>query len=215
MDHKLIGENLKLFLFSDLASAQIMLLPKGLIMFNTLKNIMRGNLLKHNFVEVGSATVGKINLWEKTKHTDKYAENLFQISHDSMLKPMNCPMHYIIAQKMYQQKSILPIKVFEFNHCFRKEQTGSVCGMFRLCRFTQDDSHSIINLQDISIHLNIFFEEIYDVYGKLGFEKENIKVRFSKVDKDIYIGDKNQYDKAHDLLYDYLSKNKNSIYRRI
>lgn len=164
---------------------QHVLLPKGLVIVEKLKYIMRCIYRKNNCIEVSTASFGTCNIWHKTKHTSKYIENMFKISDKHYLKPMNCPMHIELMKTIYAKKCSLPISVFEFNYCFRKEQSGSTNHLFRLLRFTQDDTHIICNKKDLKSKVIEFIDMVYYTYNLLGIK--DIKFRFSNVN-DQYIG---------------------------
>ena len=203
-DHKLIGEKYKLFFFDKKVPGQVMLLPKGQIMFHTLETIIRKLMIKDNYQEIKSGTFGLKNIWEKTKHTQKYSSNIFFIN-NYILKPMNCPMHMIIAKKIYKLSSILPIKLFEFNYCYRNEKSGSICGMFRLNRFTQDDSHVIQTIDKINDSITYFLKNIQTLYKLFNFNK--IKFRLSTIEQKNYIGSNTQRIKLQKILKNTLIKN--------
>ena len=123
-NHKLIGEKYRLFFFDNKnVPGQVMWLPKGKIMFNKLVDIIRKLMHKNNYNEVQSGSLGSIKLWDATQHTSKYKENIFYTNNDKyILKPMNCPLHILIAKKIYKLEGINKIKLFEIRSCYRKEK---------------------------------------------------------------------------------------------
>lgn len=169
---------------------QNILLPKGLVIIEKLKYIMRCIYKKNKCSEISTASFGTCNIWNKTKHTDKYIENMFKISDKYYLKPMNCPMHIEVMKIIYAKKCSLPICVFEFNYCFRKEKSGSTNQLFRLFRFTQDDTHIICKISDIENQIINFIDIVKHTYKILDIN--TIKFRFSNVTQQ-YIG--TQYEK--------------------
>ena len=76
-------------------------------------------------------------------------------------------------------------KIFEFNYCFRKELSGSLNGLNRLFRFTQDDSHQIIYKLNIYDSLNDFIYIVKHIYSLLNINK--FKFRLSNVSEDCAI----------------------------
>ncbi|BCL65686.1 threonyl-tRNA synthetase [uncultured bacterium] len=182
---------------------QHILLPKGLVIIEKLKYIMRCLYKQYNCVEISTASFGTCNIWDKTKHTEKYLENMFKISDKYYLKPMNCPMHIELMKSIYAKKCSLPICVFEFNYCFRKEKSGSTNHLFRLLRFTQDDSHIICNKLDIENYILNFIDMVNYIYCNLGIK--NIKFRFSNV-TDQYIGTQEEKEICEKIILEILNK---------
>lgn len=85
---------------------QHILLPKGLVIIEKLKYIMRCLYKQYNCVEISTASFGTCNIWDKTKHTEKYLENMFKISDKYYLKPMNCPMHIELMKSIYAKNVV-------------------------------------------------------------------------------------------------------------
>lgn len=182
---------------------QHILLPKGLVIVEKLKHIMRYIYRQNNCIEVSTASFGTCSIWNKTKHTYKYIENMFKISDKYYLKPMNCPMHVELMKIIYAKKCSLPISVFEFNYCFRKEKSGSTNHLFRLLRFTQDDTHIICNKQDLKSRVIEFINMVYHTYNLLGIK--NIKFRFSNVNNS-YIGTPEDKKICEDIISQVLNE---------
>ena len=207
-NHKTIGEKYKLFFFNnEQIPGQAMFLTKGNIMFSMLESIIRKIMLQDGYKEVKSGSFGIEKMWKNTKHTLKYSENIFYINGEYVLKPMNCPMHMIIAQKIYNQNSYLPIRLFEFNYCYRNEKSGSLCGMLRLNRFTQDDSHSIERFSQVNITVEKFINNIKKLYTSLEIKSDHILFRLSIIEQQNYIGTEAQRLKTQSVLKNCLEKN--------
>lgn len=172
-DNKNIGDNLNLFFFNDVARGQTFLLPKGVIIFENLKNFLRKFLLEYGYLEVYTPTFANSCLWKKSGHADKFSENMLKVEGNTSgcLKPMNCPFHLIIMEKMIKKHICsFPLKLFEFNECFRNEKSGSLNGLLRLNKFRQDDSHILCNSHDlISIFTN-FLEMVNKIYSIFNFK---------------------------------------------
>lgn len=164
---------------------QHILLPKGLVIVEKMKYIMRYIYRKNKCVEISTASFGTCDIWNRTQHTNKYVDNMFKISDKYYLKPMNCPMHIEAMKIVYATKCSLPICVFEFGHCFRQEKSGSTNNLFRLFRFTQDDTHIICHRSDIKDQIINFIQIVNKTYKLLDIT--DIKFRFSNV-TDNYIG---------------------------
>ena len=125
---------------------------------------------------------------------------------------MNCPLHIIIAQRIYKKNCKLPIKLFEFSDCYRNEKSGSICGMFRLNKFVQDDAHSIHNIINIEKEIMSFINNVYEIYQLFNININNIHFRLSLVDKQDYIGTEQQRIKIHNVMRTVLVNNNINYY---
>lgn len=175
LDHKKIGEDKLLFTFHDFSPGQVFWLPYGNIMLNNLKQYLRNILIKYQYLEVDTPTIFAQDMWKKTGHWDKFNQNMIKLDNKA-LKPMNCPGHLILINKIISIKNSIPIKLMEYNSCYRQEPSGSLNGLFRLTKFTQDDSHILCSEKDITQHINIFYDIVNNVYKKLGFNEIKIYI---------------------------------------
>ena len=57
------------------------------------------------------------------------------------LKPMNCPGHCLIYAQRPRSHHELPLRLADFSPLHRNERSGSLSGLTRLRRFSQDDGH--------------------------------------------------------------------------
>ena len=84
------------------------------------------------------------SLWEKSGHWDKFKDMIFQTfseSREYAIKPMNCPGHIQIFNNGLKSYRDLPIRIAEFGIVHRNEPSGTLHGLLRARRFTQDDAH--------------------------------------------------------------------------
>src|SRR5438128_4245374 len=101
-DHRKLGKELDLFAFHPAAPGAVFWTHRGTLLFHALSNAMRGLCLRNGYQEVKTPLMYNKMLWEKSGHWGKYRENMFLIQdsesgeHDSSLKPMNCPSHYLL-----------------------------------------------------------------------------------------------------------------------
>ena len=146
-DHRRLGVNLDLFVFSDLVGAGLPLFtPRGTILreeFSSFSNELR---LKHGFQKVFIPHLTKKDLYEKSGHWSKFGDELFLVTSQEtsdklVLKPMNCPHHTRIYASQSRSYKELPIRYLETTTVYRDEKTGELGGLNRVRSITQDDSH--------------------------------------------------------------------------
>ncbi len=54
------------------------------------------------------------------------------------LKPMNCPHHHQIFASRQRSYRDLPMRLAEYGHCYRYEDSGALFGLMRVRSLTRD-----------------------------------------------------------------------------
>ena len=93
-DHKVLGKHLGLFTFSDLVGSGLPLwTPKGTLIRNLLEDYVWQLRQEKGYQKVSIPHITKKDLYEKSGHWDKFADELFKITtregHLFAMKPMN------------------------------------------------------------------------------------------------------------------------------
>ena len=186
-DHRILGKELELFIFSDLVGPGLPLwTPKGTFLRNQVDNFVQELRSKYNYGKVAIPHLTKKDLYIKSGHWEKYREDLFKIEtrdgHTLCIKPMNCPHHaQIYASKLRSYKE-LPIRYSETTMVYRDEQSGELNGLSRVLSITQDDAHVFCRENQIEEESNNIWNMIEDFYKTFGFS--DLKVRFSRRNDD-------------------------------
>ncbi|MBI2632137.1 threonine--tRNA ligase [Candidatus Pacearchaeota archaeon] len=202
-DHRILGEDLGIFHLSDEDGSGLPLwLPKGEILRNQLEIYMREVEEKYGYQYVYTPHITKGQLYEKTGHVPYYAENMYppiQIDGiDYYLKPMNCPHHHMIFNKIIKSYKDLPIRLAEAGTVYRNELSGVTYGLMRVKMITQNDAHIyLIPSQLKSEILNVLnmFEEVYKVMGINDFWFR-LSLPDFKSNPDKYSGDQKEWNFA-------------------
>jgi threonyl-tRNA synthetase len=127
-DHRKIGKELGLVMFSDLAPASPFFKPKGTIVYNLLQNYIRGLYLRYGYQEVITPQIFDVQLWKTSGHYEKYKENMYFTMIDEAefaVKPMNCPSHTLIFGSELRSYRDLPIRIADFGRLHRYERRAS------------------------------------------------------------------------------------------
>src|SRR5712692_789195 len=146
-DHRKLGKELDLFHFHPFAPGAAFWTHKGTLLFHQLSNAMRGLCLRNGYQEIKTPLIYNKGLWEISGHWGKYRENMFLIQdsetgeHDSSLKPMNCPSHYLLYSMKKHSYRELPLRFHSQDVLHRNEATGVLSGLTRVRQFQQDDAH--------------------------------------------------------------------------
>src|SRR4051812_26946283 len=146
-DHRRLGQELYLFISSDLVGSGLpMLTPRGTVLREEL--IAYSNQLreKRGFTKVWTPHLTKTDLYKTSGHWDKFGDELFlvksQETKDEMvLKPMNCPHHIQIYASRPRSYRDLPFKYLEAGTVYRDEKSGEMQGLARVRSITIDDCH--------------------------------------------------------------------------
>ncbi|MEK6898097.1 MAG: threonine--tRNA ligase, partial [Nanoarchaeota archaeon] len=172
-DHRIIGEDMKLFAFSDDIGPGLPLwLPSGEIVKDELIRFMREIETKNEFQYVTTPHITKGVLYEKTGHLPYYAESMYSpLEIDGVkyyLKPMNCPHHHMIYKKLVNSYRDLPFKLAEAGTVYRNELSGVTYGLIRVRSMTQNDAHIYLKQEQLKeefLKVLKMFEEVYKVMG--------------------------------------------------
>ncbi len=213
-DHRILGEKLDLFAFSELVGRGLPLFtPKGTLLRELLNSFSQELRLKKGFQKVWVPHIAKNDLYKMSGHWDKFGDELFlvksQETKDQMvLKPMNCPHHQQIYASKPRSYRDLPIKYLETTTIYRDEKAGELIGLSRVRSATQDDSHSFCMPEQIET----VYDELIDItktfFDRLGMKyRARISFRDPKQPKK-YLGDVALWEKAQAILLNIAKKNK-------
>jgi len=205
-DHRKLGKELGLFVFSDLVGPGMpMYTPKGNIVRNAIVNFSRELNATVGFGEVHTPNMNKAELFKTSGHYDKYKDDMLQVhSHytdeEYFLKPMNCPQHTQIYASEMRSYRDLPIRFSDFANLYRDEKPGELSGLTRLRCFAQDDGHSFCRPDQIESEFKQILGAIHTALAVYGMSYE---VRLSLRDpneKEKYLGDDAVWEKSESTL---------------
>ena len=174
-DHRKLGRELGLFMFSDVSPGSAFWLPPGTAIFNQLVALNRSMQAERGYVEVKTPQLYDSELWKTSGHWGKYRENMFLTStenRDYGLKPMNCPghAHFFGLQKWSYRD--LPYRCAEPGLLHRNEPSGTLHGLLRVRHFCQDDAHVFCTEEQIQDEVGQCLDFGFDVYRRFGIEVE-------------------------------------------
>ncbi|MFC7680143.1 threonine--tRNA ligase [Paenibacillus sp. GCM10028914] len=203
-DHRKLGKELGLFMFSDEAPGMPFYLPKGMTIRTELENYARELQRQRDYEEVRTPLMMNNRLWEQSGHWDHYKDNMYFTNVDETkfaLKPMNCPGHMLIYKNSLHSYRELPIRISEFGQVHRHEFSGALNGMMRVRTFCQDDAHLFVLPDQIEEEISRVIELIDHIYQVFGFE---YKIELSTRPED-YMGSEELWQKAEDSLRNVLN----------
>lgn len=172
-NHRKLGKQLKLFMFSEEAPGMPFYLPNGQFIKNKMEEFLRQIQLERGYQEVKTPLMMNQRLWEASGHWDHYHENMYFTKvddNDFALKPMNCPGHMLIFKNELKSYKDLPLRIAEFGQVHRHEFSGALNGLLRVRTFCQDDAHIFIMKSQIQEEVKNVLELIDYLYNIFGFE---------------------------------------------
>ncbi|HEX6589864.1 MAG TPA: threonine--tRNA ligase [Longimicrobiales bacterium] len=173
-DHRRLGRELDLFVFHPYAPGAAFWTDRGTRVFNLLVDWMRETLDRNGYDQVKTPLLYNKALWETSGHWGKYRENMFLVQdketgeHDSSLKPMNCPSHYLLYSTRRHSYRELPVRYATQDVLHRNEVTGALSGLTRVRQFQQDDAHIFLMESQIADEVKRLVELVDYFYGALG-----------------------------------------------
>ena len=209
-DHRKLGKELELFMFSEKVGAGLpMWLPKGTQLRNRLVNYLTTRQEDAGYQQVTTPHIGKKDLYVTSGHWDKYGEDSFQPiktpreGEEFMLKPMNCPHHcemYKFRPRSYRE---LPLRFAEFGTVYRYEQTGELHGLSRVRGFTQDDAHIFCRPDQVKDEFIAVVDIVKEVLNVIGFDDVTAQISLRDPDNpDKYIGSEENWNTAEQAIID-------------
>jgi len=172
-DHRKIGKEMELFMFSEEGPGFPFFLPNGMLIKNALIEYWRELHYSNGYVEVSTPLIMNRHLWETSGHWDHYKDNMYTTKiddEDHCVKPMNCPGGVLVYKNGMHSYRELPIRVGELGIVHRHELRGALHGLFRVRSFTQDDAHIFMRPDQITDEIMNVVHLINTVYTKFGFE---------------------------------------------
>lgn len=215
-DHKKLGRELDLFVFSDLVGSGLPLwTPKGTIIRDLLDSFVWDLRKAEGYERVDIPHITKKDLYVKSGHWEKFREELFVIKsregHEFAMKPMNCPHHtQIYARKGWSYRE-LPQRYASTTKVYRDEQTGELSGLSRVRAITQDDAHVFCRSGQVKEEIRKIWGIISEFYKTFGFE---LSIRLSLHDPkqmQKYLGDEATWQTAENALREIVKEQKATV----
>jgi threonyl-tRNA synthetase len=205
-DHRRLGRELGLFMFTDLAPGMPLWLPAGTHIWNELTELWRTSNVERGYVEVRTPILYDVELWKRSGHWHVYRDNMYFTDVEGRpmgLKPMNCPAHCQIYKNELRSYRDLPLRLAEQGLVHRHEPSGTLHGLLRVRHITQDDAHVFCTEDQIEEEVMRCLDFGFFIYRQFGFEPRlELSTRPEK-----RVGTEEMWDKAEAALQRTLEKN--------
>lgn len=214
-DHRKLGEELKLFFMSDSVGAGLpLLMPRGEKIKRELMEYMRAKEEDRNYQYVATPVLTQSKLYERSGHADYYLENMYATKPDEegnvfYIKPMNCPHHHMIYEKMVSSYRDLPLRLSEHAGLYRYELSGTLTGLIRMRGpITQNDSHTYVTPEQVEEEFMNVLNLFEEVYLETGIKDYWFRLSLPDFSKAKYAGDKERWEWAGGIIRRCLQKAK-------
>ncbi len=207
-DHRKIGKELELFMFSAKVGQGLPIwLPKGAALRERLENFLRKVQQEYGYQIVITPHIGQKELYVTSGHWEKYGKDSFRPiqtpteGEEFLLKPMNCPHHCEIYKYKPKSYKDLPVRLAEFGTVYRYEQSGELHGLTRVRGFTQDDAHIFCRADQLKEEFIKVIDIILYVFKTLDFNDFTAQISLRDPnDKEKYIGTDENWGKAESAI---------------
>lgn len=175
-DHRKIGKEMDLFTFSDMVGPGLPLwTARGTIIVDAVEELARESEAAGGYLRVRTPHIAKGKLYAQTGHLAHYKTSMFppmQLDGDEeeyYLKPMNCPHHHQIFASQPRSYRDLPMRLAEYGHCYRYEDSGALFGLMRVRSLTMNDAHIYLTREQFEeefaavIHLYLNYFKIFGI----------------------------------------------------
>ncbi|HEY9629921.1 MAG: threonine--tRNA ligase [Oscillatoriophycideae cyanobacterium NC_groundwater_1537_Pr4_S-0.65um_50_18] len=206
-DHRKLGKELGLFIFSDAVGPGLPLwTPKGTMLRSILEDYLKQEQIKRGYLPVVTPHIARVDLFKLSGHWQKYQEDMFPMMAESeadkaneigfVMKPMNCPFHIQIYKSELRSYRELPMRLAEFGTVYRYEQSGELGGLTRVRGFTVDDSHLFVTPEQLDAEFLSVVDLILTVFKSLQLKNFRARLSFRDPASDKYIGSDEAWEKA-------------------
>ncbi|HEY9844804.1 MAG TPA: threonine--tRNA ligase, partial [Candidatus Caenarcaniphilales bacterium] len=210
-DHRKLGKELGLFVFSEEVGAGLPLwTPKGTLLRSQLEDFLKREQLKRGYQSVVTPHIARVDLFKTSGHWQKYHEDMFPLMSETeverqgeqgfVMKPMNCPFHIQIYKSELRSYRSLPMRLAEFGTVYRYEQSGELGGLTRVRGFTVDDSHLFVTPEQLDDEFLKVVDLILNVFNNLQLKNFKARLSFRDPDADKYIGSDEAWEKSENAI---------------
>ena len=195
-DHKKLGRELDIFHLDETVGKGLPLwLPNGAAIREELEKLAKEMEFAAGYQRVASPHLARAELYRKSGHLPYYAEDMFPLmelresgaegaaAKDAYaLRPMNCPHHHSIFAARSRSYRDLPLRLAEYGHVYRFEDSGAVSGLLRVRGMCMNDAHIYCAEEQIKDEFKGVMQLHAQAYETLGLS--DYQVRLSRWDPD-------------------------------
>ncbi len=208
-DHRKLGKELGLFVFSDTIGKGLPLwTEKGTTIRRELERFITDEEIRRGYKHVMTPDIANLDLYRKSGHYPYYKDSMYAPikieDEEYMLRPMTCPHHFELYSSAPHSYRELPMRIAELAKLYRYERSGELSGLIRVRSFCLADSHIICSKDQAKAEINGVLDLIEYISSVFGLEKgKNYSYRLSlgdRSDEKKYFKDDASWDFAEKVL---------------
>ncbi len=214
-DHRKLGKDLDLFVFSDLVG-------KGLPLFTERGSTIRRELeravvdeeIKRGYKHVYTPDIARVDLYRTSGHFPYYKDTMYptmQVDEDEMImRPMTCPHHFQLFQSRLRSYRELPLRYAEIAQLYRYEKSGELTGLLRVRSFSLADAHIFVEpdkaKEEIKRVIDLI-EYFTNIFGMKAGEDYRYRLSLGdRTDDEKYFKDDALWDRGEQVLREVLKE---------
>lgn len=182
-DHRKIGKEMDLFTFSDMVGPGLPLwTARGTVVVDAVEQLARESEAAGGYVRVRTPHIAKGKLYAQTGHLAHYKTSMFPPmkldgeDEEYYLKPMNCPHHHQIFASQPRSYRDLPMRLAEYGHCYRYEDSGALFGLMRVRSLTMNDAHIYLTPDQFEQEFSAVIHLYLNYFKIFGIEKYKMRL---------------------------------------
>ena len=206
-DHRKLGQELGLFMISDVIGPGLpILLPKGAMIRSILERYIVDIERSMGYQHVSTPQLARVDLYKRSGHWDHFKDNMyppmqFESKEELVLRPMNCPHHITIYKHGLHSYRDLPVRLAELGTMYRYERSGVLSGLSRVRAMTLNDAHIFCVPEQIQAETVAVLRLIQRVYRDFGFTDYWYRLSLrNPTDKANFVDNDAMWDRAEGYL---------------
>ena len=208
-DHRILGDQMGLFMFSDLVGKGLPLwLEKGTTIKRLLERFIVEEEIRRGYRHVQTPDMASLELYKKSGHYPYYKDSMYAPividQEEYMLRPMTCPHHFQIYNQKPRSYKELPMRIAELAKLYRYEDSGALNGLTRVRCFCLADSHIVCTLdqaKDEVIRALDLIEYCSNIFGlRKGIDYRYELALGDRVEEKKFYKDDQAWDQAEGVL---------------
>lgn len=223
-DHKKLGRQLSIFTIdNDIGRGLPLWLPNGTVICDELEKLAYELEFHAGYQRVSTPHIAKQELFYQSGHLPYYADDMYpamelmeqtedgeKVKEAYVLKPMNCPHHHRIFAAEPKSYRDLPVRLAEYGHVYRLEESGAVGGLVRVRGMCMNDAHIYCTEDQIKSEFRNVIELYAKAYRILGLESYYLRLSKSDPDdpkrKEKYVENPEAWQKSETLIEELLNE---------
>jgi len=220
-DHRKLGKDLDLFVFSDLVGKGLPLYTeRGATIRRELERAIVDEELARGYKHVYTPDIAKVDLYRTSGHYPYYKDTMYapiQVDEEEfILRPMTCPHHFQLFQSKPRSYRDLPLRYAEISQLYRYEKSGELSGLLRVRSFSLADAHIFVepdHAKDEIRQVIDLIEYFTTIFGlKAGVDYRYRLSLGDRQDSEKYFKDDALWDRGEQILREVLQEMKAPFY---